>query len=164
MQALVKPQKNCRICRSKDLLTYLDLGQMPLVNRNLSSSQLDSDEPIFPLQLLFCKTCGLSQLSLVVAPQLLYQDYAYYSSVSETFQQHCKDMVSTLKSRLNLKPKSFVVEIASNDGCLLSKFAEAGFQAVGVEPAKNLASVAESKGLPTFCQFWGKDVAMEDPT
>ncbi len=157
----VKPQESCRVCKAKNLVTYFDFGLMPLANRNLSLSQLDLKEPVFPLQLLFCKTCGLSQLSLVVAPEVLYQGYTYHSSVSQTFQQHCREIVSTLKQHLDLKPKGLVVEIASNDGCLLSKFAESGFQVIGVEPAKELASLTQAQGFTTFCQFWGPGVAVE---
>jgi len=151
----------CRVCESGDVMPFLDLGQMPLVNRYLSPADLDQEEPRFPLQILFCRSCSLSQLSVVVAPEILYSQYAYHSSVSRTFQDHCEAMAGSLSQSLNLAENDLVVEIASNDGCLLSKFQKLGCKVLGVEPAKNLAQMAESMGLPTLNQFWGDPVARQ---
>lgn len=156
-----KKLESCRICKSKNLIPYFDFKEMPLANRNLSLPELSSGEPKFPLQLLFCKDCGLSQLSMVVSAQFLYEEYPYRSSISQTFQKHCKEIVENLTHKLALKPNSLIVEIASNDGCLLSKFIQAGFQAIGVEPSRVIADEATAKGLPTLCRFWGKSTALQ---
>lgn len=132
---------------------------MPLVNRYLSESDLQSQEPRFPLEVLLCGSCSLSQLSVVVDPRTMFSDYSYFSSVSRTFQQHCSSMADTLRSLLELSPSDLVVEIASNDGCLLSKFKALGMRVRGVEPAKNLADMTEAAGMPTLCEFWGTEAA-----
>src|SRR5205085_220369 len=143
------------------LIRFLDLGLMPLVNRYLSPSDLGKDEPRFPLEILFCENCALSQLSVVVSPEILYSHYDYHYSVSRTFQMHCELMANHLTQRWHLKESNLVVEIASNDGCLLSHFQKLGCQVLGVEPAQNLAQLAISQGLPTLNQFWSVYTAHE---
>jgi len=149
----------CRVCGSGSLTPYLDLGLMPLVNRYLSRAELDIEEPRFPLKVLLCGTCSLSQLSVVIDPRVLFSDYSYFSSVSQTFQHHCQIMAESLQKEFGLSPSDLVVEIASNDGCLLSKFKARGMRVRGVEPARNLARLTEGEGIPTLCEFWGKDAA-----
>jgi SAM-dependent methyltransferase len=156
---ILKFKETCRSCGGSELISFLNLGEVPLVNRYLEPSQLKLDEPRFPLELMFCKTCSLSQLSVVVSPKILYSDYAYHSSISQTFQQHCREMVRDICKSRNLGKGDLVVEIASNDGCLLSKFKDAGCRVLGVEPASNLAAIAEKAGLPTINEFWSTAAA-----
>jgi C-methyltransferase C-terminal domain/Putative zinc binding domain/Methyltransferase domain len=152
-------QLNCRICGSRALRPFLDLGEMPLVNRYLSARELGEPELRFPLKLLVCGSCWLSQLSVVVRPEILYSNYHYYSSVSKTFQAHCQRLELSLRDYLQLSPGELVVEIASNDGCLLSFFKNAGFRSVGVEPAANLARITSEMGISTYREFWSKELA-----
>lgn len=152
-------RKTCRVCGGADLVRFLDLGLMPLVNRYIAAADPDREEPRFPLEILFCRTCSLSQLSVVVDPKILYSEYDYHSSVSKTFQHHCETMASELKSGLALAAGDLVVEIASNDGCLLSKFQKLGCKVLGVEPASNLARLANASGLPTRNEFWSQAAA-----
>ncbi len=134
---------------------------MPLVNSYLKSPSEIANEPKFPLIILFCNDCALSQLSLVVSPEVLFRDYDYYSSVSKTFQSHCAQLAKSAATYQGFAPSDLVVEIASNDGCLLSEFKKVGARVKGVEPARNLAKVAESRGLPTISEFWSAEVAKE---
>ena len=159
MTGIARNINKCRVCGSEDLVPYLDLGMMPLVNRYLSRPDADAAEPRFPLKVLLCRGCSLSQLSVVVDPKVLFSEYDYYSSISQTFQRHCELLAESLKREMNLTPDDLVIEIASNDGCMLSKFKALGMRVRGVEPAKNLAKVAEARGLPTLCEFWGSDAA-----
>src|SRR3989338_4231631 len=145
----------CRLCKNTDLETYLDLGQMPLVN-SLVTNRKDK-EPLFPLQVQYCKTCFLSQLTLVVDPSVMFSEYCYRSSISKTFQEHCRQLVAACCKRLTLQKGDLIVDIASNDGCLLARFKEAGFDVLGVEPAWNLAKIAVQSGIPTVSHFWGVD-------
>lgn len=156
--SLARKLSHCRICGHNDFVPFLDLGQMPLVNRYIAPSQEKDEELTFPLQILFCPSCSLSQLSVVVDPKILYDHYDYHSSISLTFQQHCEAMASSLWRDLELAENDLVVEIASNDGCLLSQFQKLGCHILGVEPAQNLARLTENAGLPTLNQFWGKKV------
>lgn len=144
----------CRSCGNDDLTSYLDLGDMPLVNNVLTPEQIDQEEK-YPLEVVYCDDCGLSQLSTVVDPSILFRDYAYRSSVSRTFIDHC----SLLAEKLNksyLSKNDLVVDIASNDGTLLMPFKKAGNRVLGVDPALNLAEIASESGIPTISEFWGR--------
>src|SRR3990167_3094245 len=145
---------HCRICGSGNLRQYLDLGNSPLANALLSSSSASFKR--YPLVVLFCEECSLSQLSIVINPNILYRDYPYHSSVSKTFQDHCLEMAKTLK-KMTLIEDPHMVDIASNDGCLLEQFKKSGFSVIGVEPSKNLAREANQKGLFTINDFWSEE-------
>lgn len=159
VQAQSRLRTRCRVCDGGDLIGFLDLGEMPLVNRYLAAA--DSPEPRFSLQILFCRNCALSQLSVVVDPEVLYRDYSYQSSISATFQEHCAKMAADLGTSLHLSSEDLVLEVASNDGCLLSRFKALGCRVLGVEPATNLAQAAERAGLPTLNHFWNEQSAGE---
>jgi len=53
------------------------------------------------------------------------------------------------------------VEVASNDGYFLKNFKEAAVPCLGIEPAKNIAKVAQEKGIDTLMEFFGKDLAQK---
>jgi len=144
----------CRVCDSTGLKEYLDFGLVPLANSLLYS--FDSVSKVAPINVLFCEDCALSQLSVVVNPRIMYLDYPYHSSVSETFRKHCRGMAKTVSKMLKSPIRTTsVVDIASNDGCLLEAFKETGFgHCVGVEPSKNLAQVSLKKGFITLNEFW----------
>ncbi|MGV8163191.1 MAG: methyltransferase domain-containing protein [Candidatus Nanoarchaeia archaeon] len=149
----------CRACGSDKLISYLDLGDMPLVNRVLSKSEI-VDEKKYKLEVLFCDDCNLSQLSVVVNPSLLFRDYAYRSSISDSFKRHCDLLSQSLNERL-LNKGELVVDIASNDGCLLRPFKARGNKVLGVDPAMNLAEIASKSGIETIPEFWTPDLARE---
>ena len=156
--------KECRVCKSTRLRSYLNLGCVPLCNNLLEYPNLESDK--YPIEVLFCEDCALSQLSIVVDPTILYTDYAYHSSVSQTFKDHCYDMAIKL-SQFDTPAYPLVLDIASNDGCLLTEFRRAGFQrTLGVDPAHNFStsikSEADIERAHTFINtFWSEEVARE---
>ncbi|MBU0636245.1 class I SAM-dependent methyltransferase [Candidatus Micrarchaeota archaeon] len=149
---MYKRVEHCRICNSKNLHKYVDFGLMPLANSYLDPKG-QNQEPTFPLSVFFCKDCYLSTLSIVVDPKVMFSQYAYKSSISKTFQEHCLAMAEQVQSLLGSKPL-LVVDIASNDGCLLREFKKKGFKILGVEPAQNLAKEANAEGITTLPEFW----------
>lgn len=156
----MKKHTNCRVCSSDRLIPYLDLGQLPLSN-NLAESPLD---PIhlqrYPLQVLLCEKCGLSQLSVVIDPEVMFSHYVYRSSIAQGYIDHCWDMARDLKEKLSLTPESFMVDIAGNDGALLQQFREViGLGILNVDPAINLAAICQGLGIPTMTRFWGMEAA-----
>lgn len=122
------PVTRCRVCGHDQFHPYLDLGQIPLVNRYVNPGD-DRPEPRFPLRIQKCNRCHLSMLDLVVDPRILYKDYAYQSSISKTFQQHCGGLAD---ESLRLFPDRTVQvwEIASNDGCMGLEFQRRGATAI----------------------------------
>lgn len=161
--------KNCRVCGSERLREYLNLGRQPLAN-SLSNSPSGKSKK-YPLSVLFCQDCSLSQLSIIVNPEILYKNYPYNSSVSNTFRNHCLELAHSAKMLLapriyrGRESKHFALDIASNDGCLLERFRDCGFDVMGVEPSKNLAEKSRLKGIPTANSFWSsnRDYALCDP-
>lgn len=152
-----KVRRRCRVCHSDQLSLYLDLGTTPLANSYLSADQLSGDEFREKLAIQLCRRCGLSQLTHVVNPEKMYKHYLYVSSTPKTFRDHCEEFAQTAKKVCKLQPGDLVMDIASNDGCLLQRFKTQGQRVLGIEPAENLAPKANENGIPTLCEFWSTD-------
>ena len=150
---------SCRSCGGSKLEKILQLGEVPLANALLTAEQLEQTEPKYPLELVFCPACSLIQITVTVSPEVLFRDYFYFSSFSETMLRHSQDLVEHLIRSRGLEDNSLVVEIASNDGYLLQYFVRAGIPVLGIDPALNVAKVAEERGVPTLTEFFDADLA-----
>lgn len=149
----------CRSCGSNDIPVFLDLGTTPLANALVRPEALDVPESRFPLKVCFCQRCSLVQLTETVAPEILFSEYLYLSSFSETMVEHARQLVERVIKERSLDSRSFVGEVASNDGYLLQWYARAGISVLGIEPARNIARVAIEKGVPTDASFFGLETA-----
>ncbi len=154
-------RKTCRVCGSKGMKPYLDLGTVPLANAYLKKEELDRPEFTESLVLQLCRRCGLTQLTKVVPPERMFRRYLYKSSTPETFRAHCRLLAQDAMRRVGGKAGDLALDIASNDGCLLSKFQDEGMRVVGVDPAENLATEADKGGIPTVCTYWSLAVAKD---
>lgn len=155
-----KPHTNCRVCGSDKLIKYLDLGLMPLANNLEFTSQRAKEKDRFPLQVLFCQECGLSQLSVVIDPVKMYGYYTYMSGVNAPYVEHCRKMALSLSEKYNLDVNSFHIDIAGNDGTLLTEFKNIlKHEVLNVDPASNLTAISEANGIPAITDFWGGGVA-----
>jgi SAM-dependent methyltransferase len=101
------------------------------------------------------------QLEEYVSGEEIFTDYAYFSSFSDSWLDHCRRYVDQMIDQLHLTPESSVVEVASNDGYLLQYFVKRGIPALGIEPAANVAKAAEERGVRTLVKFFGRDTARE---
>lgn len=150
----------CRICQSERLTKYLDLGLIPLANA-INQTPIGKFQDKYPLQVMLCEECSLSQLSIVVDPKVLYANYPYHSGVSSTFRQHCYDLGAKLKSMWDKQEKFHehpnVLDIACNDGTLLKEFRKSGFSVTGVEPSN--IEIPQEDLIPVIRQFWSEKVA-----
>lgn len=152
--------KQCRACGHHNLEPILSLGEVPLANALLSRAQLEKSEQKFPLSLVFCNECTLVQIKETVDPQVLFANYFYFSSFSDTMLKHAKQIVDKLVVTRQLNAKSLVLEIASNDGYLLQYYKQQGIPVLGIEPAANIAKVAtEERGIPTLVEFFNENLA-----
>ncbi len=154
-------QSGCRFCGTKLEHTFVDLGMSPLCESYLSSEHLNQMEPFYPLHVQVCKNCFLVQLEAYVTPEHIFSDYAYFSSYSDSWLVHAKRYTDLMVERFGIGEKSFVVELASNDGYLLQYFVEKKVPVLGIEPAANVADVAIKKGVPTIVKFFGRESARE---
>jgi SAM-dependent methyltransferase len=144
----------CRFCSTPLSRTFADLGMSPIANAFLSESQLNKMEPFYPLHAYVCEACLLVQLEDFEAPEHIFNDqYAYFSSYSESWLDHARRYTESITARLGLNQDSFVVEIASNDGYLLQYFVKKGIQVLGIEPSGNVANAAKEKGIDTLVEF-----------
>jgi 2-polyprenyl-3-methyl-5-hydroxy-6-metoxy-1,4-benzoquinol methylase len=150
---------NCRFCGSPLQAVFADLGMSPLANSYLTPEQGNAMEPFYPLRALVCDRCFLVQLEEYESPSHIFSDYAYFSSYSSSWLEHSRRYVEAMIDRFGFDGSSHVVEIASNDGYLLQYFKERGVPVLGVEPAANVAEVAESRGIPTVVAFFGRETA-----
>ena len=150
----------CRSCAAEKLELILSLGSSPLANALLSKEELTAKEETFPLDLVLCPTCSLLQITETVSPEKLFRDYLYFSSFSDTMLQHAEAISSRLIDLERLGPQSLVAEVASNDGYLLQYYKRRGVPVLGIEPALNIAKVAqEERGIRTISEFFGRDLA-----
>ncbi|HSV85721.1 MAG TPA: class I SAM-dependent methyltransferase [Levilinea sp.] len=152
----------CRSCGSSGLLPVMDLGITPLADRLLTADQLSAPEPTAPLVVVFCPNCSLVQITVSVAPHILFgADYPYYSSVSKALLEHFAASARAIIADRRLDEHSLVVEAASNDGYMLKNFTERGIPVLGIDPASGPAAAAQQAGIRTLCTFFGKELAMD---
>lgn len=144
----------CLGCGAPLQRTLIDLGRMPLANSFVAPEAAEPD-PAYPLHARVCEQCLLVQVEPVVPAEAIFSDYAYFSSFSESWLAHCRTYAAMAIRRFSLTAKNKVVEIASNDGYLLTNFVAAGIPCLGVEPAVNVAAAARAKGVPTETAFFG---------
>ena len=150
----------CRSCGKTGLKPILSLGKMPLANALLTAEQLEQPEPTYPLDLVFCPHCSLVQITETVPPETLFHEYLYFSSFSDTILQNAERLVNRLIDLRHLGSNSLVAEVGSNDGYLLQYYQQQGIPVLGIEPAINVARVAqEERGIRTLCEFFGKELA-----
>lgn len=156
-----RTESECRSCGSARLETVLDLGRQPLANALRRPDRLAEAELRVPLTLAVCAGCSLAQIRETVPPETLFREYVYFSSYSETMLAHAREVADELVRSRRLGPRSLVVEVASNDGYQLRFFRDAGVPVLGIEPARNVAAVAEERGIPTRADFFGRELASE---
>ena len=150
---------HCRFCGAVLTTTFVDLGKTPLANSYLNKIEDAASERRYPLHARVCGECFLVQVDDASTPEAIFSDYAYFSSFAASWVEHARRYAEATISRFRLGPQSLVVEIASNDGCLLQHFMTAGVPVLGVEPAANVAAAAVAKGIPTEIAFFGRATA-----
>lgn len=157
-----KEHLNCRICGGSDLTSYFNAGLLPLANNNESTRERSLELERHPLNLMFCNTCGLSQLSLVADPVEMFSNYDYRSAINKGYVKHCNYMAYTLKEKYNLKGDEFIIDIAGNDGTLLNEFRKVlgdKLKVLNIDPAENLTAIAELNEIQSITDFWSLEFA-----
>jgi 2-polyprenyl-3-methyl-5-hydroxy-6-metoxy-1,4-benzoquinol methylase len=145
--------KYCRCCGSFNMEKYLDLGRQPLAN---SYHKIDEELDTYPLSVNYCRICFNSQLSVVIEPKEMFEEYLYVSGTTKTLSDHFDGLVEDIESKFT-KERLDVLEIACNDGTLMRKFKDKGHTVTGVDPAKNLAKYTED--LNVIVDFWTKEIS-----
>jgi SAM-dependent methyltransferase len=147
---------NCRHCNTPLKQTFLDLGFAPPSNAYLSQADLCKPEKYYPLKVKVCTQCWLVQTEdYAKADELFNAEYAYFSSTSSSWLDHASSYAKMAIDRFQLSDKSYVIEIASNDGYLLKNFIASGISCLGIEPTDSTADSAEILGVPVLREFFG---------
>jgi 2-polyprenyl-3-methyl-5-hydroxy-6-metoxy-1,4-benzoquinol methylase len=152
----------CRHCQSRLKLTLIDLGSAPPSNAYLTALTMRRPEKWFPLKILICENCWLVQTEdYSRASELFTDEYAYFSSFSDSWVRHAQEFVASAVSRFDLGKDSYVIELASNDGYLLQHVQALGIPCLGIEPTASTANAARLKGLEVIERFFGLALAEE---
>jgi len=149
----------CRVCSSKNIVGFFDLGKQPLANS--LPARPDEREDVYPLSLSYCRDCGLAQLNETVPPGILFSQYVWVTGTSRTANEFAKKFHVELEARAGVQKEGYVLEVASNDGTFLRPFKEAGWKVLGVDPAENISEMAARSGIRTKCVFFGEAAANE---
>ena len=146
----------CRICRGETRIV-LDLGEMPLANRLKPAA--DTPEKRFPLAVEFCRGCGNLQLTHCVDAADLYDDSLYVTPTSPSLEAHSVNLVYHMQAQGYLPDDAFLLEFGSNIGHFL-KYAQTRVgRVLGIDPAKAIVEMANARGVPTLCDYFGPEVA-----
>src|SRR5215218_4863157 len=151
----------CRFCSAPLSRTFVDLGMSPLCESYVPAERANAMEPFYPLHAKVCESCLLVQLEEYVTGEDIFSEYAYFSSYSDSWVAHARAYVEMAVERFGLGPDSLVMEVASNDGYLLRHVVERGIPALGIEPAANVAKVAQELGIETLVRFFGRETARD---
>lgn len=155
-EVLSEPITACRICHSERIRMVLDLGAQPPANS--LRDRLDEALPVIPLSICRCDQCATVQLTETIKPEYLFKKYVWVTGTSATAQEYSRRFFEESTSRCSKEPL-FVVEVASNDGTFLRRFQEEGHRVLGVDPAENIARIANERGIATWAEFFGRKVA-----
>jgi SAM-dependent methyltransferase len=152
----------CRFCKNHLEHSVVDLGMSPLCQKHVKPESLNDMEKFYPLHAFICEHCWLMQLEEFATPDEIFaDDYAYFSSYSESWLEHARKYTEKMTDRFKLDANSLVAEIASNDGYLLQWFVQKGIPVLGIDPASNVATAAWKKGVRTEVEFFGKNTAVK---
>ena len=151
----------CIVCAVQTVQQFLDLGRTALANKFLTQEELSTPEPTYPLRVGFCYTCGHVQLTEMVPPSAMFEDYLYISSASDTLKAHLYDLSDLLVQRYHLGADDLVIDIGCNDGTLLTGFQRHGVQTLGVDPAQNLADFVPEIKIDRYTDFFNARTAQD---
>jgi nucleoside-diphosphate-sugar epimerase/2-polyprenyl-3-methyl-5-hydroxy-6-metoxy-1,4-benzoquinol methylase/quercetin dioxygenase-like cupin family protein len=149
--------KNCRVCSNSKLMDVVSLGLSPLANNLIELPNEEFEK--FPLEMKYCPECHNCQLSYIVEPNKMFDNYLYVSSTTSSFRKHFEDAAEKYINKFKLDSSSKVLDIGSNDGIALKPLQNLGIKVLGVEPAKNISEIANNNGIETLNLYFDKKVS-----
>jgi hypothetical protein len=151
----------CRVCSASTLVEFLDLGDQPHGDSFLESAELSLEEPFYPLRANFCTACTTVQIDYTVPKELMFEHYLYVSGTTRTLSRHFEESANRLTQKYHLESNDLVVDIGSNDGTWLQFFKNNDLKILGIDGAKNIASIANAKGIETWPVFFNREIAQK---
>jgi methylation protein EvaC len=150
-------RERCRLCDSRNLVRFLDFGDVPLAGAFLRAEEI-SEERFYPLGIDFCEDCTLVQVSDVIPKEVLFKNYFYFSSAIRTLVEHFEAFAREMAERFALRQGSLVVELGCNDGVFLRPLQALGMRCVGIDPATNVVETIRDSGIAVVNDFFGAAV------
>lgn len=150
-------RETCRLCDSRHLELVVPITPSPVADAYVTREQLTAEQHCYPLDMYQCRTCGHVQLLDVVASDVIFRHYSYFSGRSAGMVRHFREYADEVIAATDLPAGSFVVDIGSNDGTFLRMFQERGMQVLGIDPAENIAAAANKSGIETWPVFFDAD-------
>jgi len=144
----------CRLCNSNLSEPVIKFPATPLANEFLTTKE---SQDLFPLEVCACNNCGHYQLNECVDPDRLFRHYVFVAGTSAVNVEHFKQYAQSMVDKFELKPGNRVLDIASNDGTLLQHFKDLGMKVLGIDPAKNIAEIANNNNIPTIARFFTEE-------
>ena len=154
-------RKDCRLCKSKNLKSNLQLSPTPWADDYVSKSNLSKIHELVPINLLICEDCGHGQLSHVIDPSEIYLNYTYETSSSLGLSDHFKTVASKTIEKFKPNKNGLAIDIGSNDGVLLNHFKDYGMKVLGIEPMQSIADIANKKKITTLTEFFSENFSHE---
>ena len=148
----------CQICGAVTQ-AGVDLGNQPVGDLVLTRRQINRPETFYPLRLQHCMNCGLTQLSYIVNPKVVYKNFPFVSGTTQTATRHLQSLPKQLVKMVGLTKKSFAVDIGSNDGTLLKGYIPFGVKFLGVDPSGDPVRIANEQGIETLHTFFNVKTA-----
>lgn len=151
---VLRHDKHCRICGGDRISTVFKLNDTPLEDQFVSKEDVSITQPVFPLELAICDGCGYVHLPHIINPEASYNDYVYVSGLTVGLRNHYDQYAKDIVGDFGVADNSLVVDLGSNDGSMLASFKRAGMRVLGVEPAGDIATLANDSGLTTINDFF----------
>lgn len=161
MSAVIVRRKGCRLCDSTELTLVYQLAPTPIGDAYVTADQVAVEQPLYPIDLFLCRSCGLSQLLDVISPDVLYGDYIYRTASSLGLAEHFRRYAAEVMERVKPTPGALVVDLGSNDGTLLRSFRDRGMRVLGVDPAREIAFEATAAGVETLPTFFDATISRQ---
>ncbi len=154
-----KRKSICRLCKSSNIVSVLKLASTPPANAFVPKDKLLIEQKKYPLELFFCNKCFHVQLTEVVDPKELFEDYVYVSGTSQVFIDHFYNYAKQIVNKYKPSLDNYVLDIGSNDGTFLKFFKEMGYTTLGVDPAKEISQKACEEGINTINDFFNLETS-----
>jgi len=155
---MIRKDNECRVCSSSNITTVFQLKDTPLEDQFVSKDKKNKLQSTYPLELALCEDCGYLFLPHIISPEASYLDYTYVSGVTHGLRNHYDNYAEQIVNEYDISKNSFVVDLGSNDGSMLSSFQKQNMKVVGVEPASTIAKIANESGQTTINAFFTEDV------
>jgi len=154
--------KRCRICKEKKLKVILDYGKVALADNFIYEKDIKNEKK-YPLKLCICKNCKHIQINEIIDPRILFENYVWETGISKSVIEFSKKLYDKVMACCkNKNPR--VLEVASNDGTVLSVFKNKGCEILGIDPAKNIVEKANKRGIRSLAKFFNLKTAKEVKT